>query len=525
MFRYQLGVLLAVAVSRVAAADCAPGDYRCEVGYTSLQARLGAALPLGDPIPVLQVEAPFTNGSYLPDVTNAEFVGAPTKTFTPLCPTCPSTASSHATTVGSDYYGFFSSLAPHISSIYVNEANNWLSGSLQPNTSSPPATETRRVANDSWIGSTAGYDIDVLRRMDLVVARDGVVVCVGSDNATGSSMPTLLSSAYNVITVGNNAGNSSYGPTNIEAAGRVKPDIVAPRLTSYGTGYVSSAAAILLQSLDQLGAYTTNHVAQQQLVKCVLMAGASKSDPLSPNLGTWRKGLTNPSTNGTVPLDYRFGAGELNIDAAHRILTSNPQQIARDDATLTLTGWDYGNLPAGGAARYFIEVPAFNLVQQVSILLVWNRHIAVRERPAFTLTPSLANMDLKFYSAAGFTKGSLIDQSISPIDNVEHIFLRQLRPGRYVFEVTSDAAWDYAIGWDTQLAPTVAPDLNGDGAVDSGDVVIMDGCQTGASAGPPSPACLSADLDGDSDVDLDDFGMLQRCYAGPGVMPDSACYP
>lgn len=66
-------------------------------------------------------------------------------------------------------------------------------------------------------------------------------------------------------------------------------------------------------------------------------------------------------------------------------------------------------------------------------------------------------------------------------------------------------------------------DMNGDCAVDIGDLVIFSACGTGAGTGPPASGCESADLDGDNDVDQEDFGMFQICLSAPGGTPGPAC--
>jgi hypothetical protein len=98
-----------------------------------------------------------------------------------------------------------------------------------------------------------------------------------------------------------------------------------------------------------------------------------------------------------------------------------------------------------------------------------------------------------------------------------------LAPGRYVFEVTTDTNWDYAVAWDTHLVPTAPADLNGDDQVDTADFTVFRSCATGPNvpynpAGLPSNCALvpdtnghiAADFDGDGDVDQTDFGVLQR---------------
>ncbi len=504
-------------------------DWKADIGYTSLQARLGGATPDGTGIDVTQVEAPYDpDGTpplpvpylYHPNPGHSQFL-APDRVFTWECGSCDNTNySNHATYVGWYLYGNTVGIAPGILTIDANETENWITGTLRAGTNQNPIVENRRIQNHSWTG-TRTNEADVLRRLDWTINRDGVVVCAAVNNAT-DAMPTMVSSAYNVLTVTRASGVSSYGPTVIDVAGRVKPDIMAPcTLTSYSTPTVGAAAALLLQTMDANGYLVGQRMPQALTTKAILMAGASKYHPNYSLLNTWRKGFETPSTDGTVPLDYRFGAGMLNIDDSHRILTAG-EQDASSSSLVTATGWDYvddSQFPAGATRQYFFEVPAFSYVRQLSILVTWNRRVS---RTGTTTSSTLADINLKLYEASGFTKGSQVDQSISSLDNVEHIFLRNLVGGRYVFEVTTDSSWDYAIAWDAATNPAVQPDLTGEGAVDASDIDQFIACQSGPGIGPPP--CSRADLDNDNDVDVDDFGLLQRCYAGAGVVANT-CYP
>ncbi len=494
--------------------------WKDDVGFTELQNRLGGALPTGTGVVVTHTEAP-SGSNYMPDTASAEFAG---KTIFGM--SGASGVSSHATTVGAYYYGLTGSISPGIPLILAYNANHWVgTGLLRTSTALAPLAESSRVENHSWIGTfgNAADDADALRRIDLVVERDGVVVVAGVNNGAGSAVPTLLTSAYNVIAVGLTNGNSSYGPTPIDAPGRVKPDLVAPSgLTSYAAPMVASAAALLAQAVDNAGALSSLPAQQQKsaralLVRTLLMAGATKTE-----FPDWRRGLATPAADGTVPLDYRYGAGELNINNSHLLLTAGEQE-GGTTADVGLTGWDFAGVTGGGARPYFFQIPSFSYASSVSVLTVWNRRITTSEGTPLELTPSLANIDLRLYEADGAAPGALRDQSVSTVDNVEHIWRRHLGAGRYAFEITSDTDWDYAVAWVVKPAPTPPSDLDGDGDVDADDVGFLAGCATGPAVGPPAAGCEGADLDADHDVDLDDFGRLQRCFSGRDTLPVAEC--
>ena len=104
--------------------------------------------------------------------------------------------------------------------------------------------------------STQSGSINALRRLDYAIVRDGFTAVVGVDNPTepGSPLPELLSQAYNTISVGRSDGLHGYGLTFLDGSGRVKPELVAPEVSSSRrTARVSSAAALLDRRSRQRG--------------------------------------------------------------------------------------------------------------------------------------------------------------------------------------------------------------------------------------------------------------------------------
>lgn len=439
----KLAVVLAVPLLL---AGPALAGVKADIGYTDLQARLGGSTPTGAGIDATQVEALYNSGdpgSYFPDASvSPSQLGS--KTINDV--TGSGTDSPHARSVAYRFYGDVSSMATGISVIDVYEVNDWLgSGFLRTNGVLAPKTEARRIQNHSWVGNfTLDSDaINALRRMDKVVVRDDVLATAAVANGSASAFPDVLGNAYNVVTVGRTDGNHSDGPTTLDTAGRAKVDIVVPETaTSYATAWVSAAGALLMETADNNGAMINARHALT--VKALLLGGATKDEfDLDGNTGTR---FDDWSRTSTRPLDYRYGAGELNIDNSHRILEAGEQE-ASNSSDVALTGWDYDQASSSSSQLYFFE--AGNGIEELSILLTWFREIGNDAN----LTPSLANLDLALYEANGYTLGSLVDQSISTVDNVEHIFGRNLAAGRYAIAVTGDQTWTYALTWDVAPAP------------------------------------------------------------------------
>lgn len=416
-----------------------------DVGFTSLQARLGAAIPTGAGVSVSQVEAFELGTIYRPDTT--VFAG---HHF--IFPNAGSTtASGHATTVGQHFYGS-SSLAPSIgtgtSVITAYDANEWIVGFLRAGGGSQlPQVETNDISNSSWVGNTndAATDVEVVRRMDFAIQRDDYVAVFGLNNGGGTTVPPLMAGSYNGITVGLSDGNHSSGGTLIEGA-RTRPDIVVPiSTTSMATATVSSASALLIEtSRSNAGLSNAEH---SELVKSLLMAGATRNEVDFPRAWTHTE---------TQPLDATFGAGELNIDNAHRILTAG-EMDASATSVQSSTGWDFATSTSTNSLYYF-DVTGD---AQLGAALVWNRIItATISGGGSPFDSSLGDLNLRLYSVVGLNLDAEIASSASTVDNVELITAR-LAAGRYAIEVSSNTTGiDYGLSWQTLSVTSVPePDL------------------------------------------------------------------
>ncbi len=428
--------------------------------------------PTGAGVKVTQVEA--SQGMATQYFVNLPLIDFTGKSITDM--TGGGTVSSHATNVAQNFYGNFG-VAPGVTNVKVYNADDWLgAGFLRTRTSQAPKVETQKVQNHSWVANfTDGlgnpdttYAIDVLRRLDYVVTRDQVVSVVGVNNGTGSTLPQILANSYNSIAVGLSNGNSSSGGSTLEGLGRSKPDLVAPGAeffpsVSQATSWVSGAAAQLIE------AGTSNANSQRpEVVKALLMAGAVKTpfdlDNSTPST------LDNWSHTVSQPLDTRFGAGQLHIDNSLAILAAG-EQGPSSITEVGVTGWNHDTIATWGAQTYYFTVPDGKVAYTYSLVAAWNRQInytpGILSLPA-TFTPqTLANVGLRLYDTSDF---SLVDSSLSIIDNVQHIYQRALQAGQYALVVNSSLATDYALAWQSNLV-TVG-DGNGDGAVDGLDYIL-----------------------------------------------------
>jgi len=484
----------------VASALCAPTLLADDIGYEELVARLGGAVPTGAGVRAAQCEAPEASGTpipYGPNQTLPEFAG---KTFSAQSGT--PAVSSHATFVAGVYYGN-NSIARGVGTIYLYEANSFLSSHLrygQGSSAAPvaPPSVLMKVYNHSWIGGlgTGGApvagDLEILRRADFQMNRDDTLYCVGMNNGAASVTYPLMAMGYNGISVGRMDGDHSRGdvPAGADGPGRMKPEIVAPgNATSWAAPAVGAAALLLYDTT--LSTLSSNPNADETpVIKACMLAGT-----------THRAGWTNnPVASGaqrgsTVkPLDAISGADLLNIDRSHLILTGGEIAGATSAAAAVagpVVGWDYENLPATNASRFW----RFTISQsapEVSVIATWHRvastSIAVPQLADLSLTLLRVGGDgtavtLEGDAGAAFY-GSGNVASRSAVDNIEHLYIRNLAAGDYIIQMTrggtSTAAAPFALAWF--VSPREA-DLNRDGTVGGLDLAVLLGTWGEAGAG------------------------------------------
>jgi hypothetical protein len=310
------------------------------------------------------------------------------------------------------------------------------------------------------------------------------------------------------------AGDNSYGP------GRSKPDLVAPKpvagqshSTSSSTSHVSAIATMLHES----GAGTD--AARAEVMKAVLLAGATKDE-----FPTWTR-------SATQPLDDVFGAGEVNVFNSYKIQQGGKFAGSTEEpaAAVDRYGWDYRTITAGSPLHYNFSVAEGSHVVELSVLLTW----FARVDNVNSGLPSLVDMNLELYNSTTGFKDFLVGADLRPdidpqdldsvsrsaVDNVEHIYLRDLTPGDYTLRVSSDGARDFGLAWRMeQLFDEPTADFNADGAVDGRDFLVWQqnfNTLLGASL-------ADGDADGDGDVDAADGAVLDAAFGYAISLPAMA---
>jgi len=446
-----------------------------DVGYSALQAELGAGTPTGAGVRAAQVEAPINDTSggtapiYMPNPSDAEFSG---KAITAINGNPSGSFSGHATVVGRLFYGNTSSIAPGMTQIAAYDANSWFSG--LSNSSGTATTGPTRITNHSWVGTgdTPSATGQILRLVDRQVHVNESIQIVGLAN--GSADSPLLGSAYNVISVGRTdgghqrntvpvSGDSLYGSV------RTAPLLVAPEsITSNATPVVSAAAALLVQtghdaglslsesSTSISGVGTIYNAERSETIKAALMAGADRD---TSNIGTTAnisdyRSAGHETANG---LDDRYGAGQVDILNSYHILTGGEQpSVQEGGGDIDRFGFDYGEAFGGlsgspRTASYF-----FSTATDVTLFssLAWN--VAVSNDNA--LTTSRHRLNLSLFDV---TANSLLGESSSDLDNTQNLYMRLLAGRRYELRVTAGEtgsfSQDYTLAWRMEVAAVPIP--------------------------------------------------------------------
>jgi hypothetical protein len=390
----------------------------------------------GNGVRVALVESPLDGSIPPPFENDPASVSQPASLFTfysssgTTTGVYPNTAGSdswHADVVGANFYSPTNGPAPNVTHVDNYEAEFFFNSVVAPGASMPA-----RVANQSFIFQASFEDL-VNTNYDNYIAQHRTIFVSGifGENA----MPPLCAPAtsYNGIGVGFYNGFFIPGPTS---DGRCKPDIVSPEVlhfpnsaVSYCTPYVSGSVAVLVQAGGRGdGGSNTNGARDVMTVKALLLNGA-----LKPN--GW--------TNGpTTPLDARYGAGVVNVFNSWSQLkggqhgpiettsvgtgTAHPPGPSGANES-SLVGWDTNLISTASAAQDKIHHYYFNLsgsaLRTLTATLVWNRQ---------RFKSSINDLNLFLYDTSN---SNLVASSVSPVDNVEHLSLPQLAPGRYDLQV------------------------------------------------------------------------------------------
>ncbi len=407
----------------------------------------------GSGIRVAQVEADGgeTAGAQTFEV-NPTNTGSPNTLFTYMSaagtnsvyPNSVGVAAYHPERVGQFFYGTVGpgqtadGVATNVAHVDLVDANFFYTEKVEfspVNLGDPVINQSYSYGNVSTnaIPPAGQISVDTQQSLDThfdnYAAQFGVLF-VAAAGQTGTPAPPAT--GYNAISVAaySSGADSATGPTMDN--GRCKPDISAPDAnTSFAAPQVAGAAAVLMQAgLRGDGGPNTNAAVNMRTLKALLLNGAVKP-----------AGWTN---SAKTPLDARSGAGMLNLYNSYRqlaggrhtnfVVTSVTATAAHPPATATntigvLSGWDF-NTNNSTATADAVNHYCFNVTNSAgkanflaSATLVWNRQNGIS---------TINNLRLYLYNTAN---SNLVACSTSVVNNVQHLWLPQLAPGRYDLQV------------------------------------------------------------------------------------------
>ncbi|MGO8765232.1 MAG: S8 family serine peptidase [Limisphaerales bacterium] len=452
----------------------ARADYLDTIGVTLFRATTTNLDGSG-----IRVAQPEAYDPYTPPGTNTwevdpSSVGQPTNLFTYYSsggttntfPNDIGFLSGHADSVADYFYGISGNLATNVAHVDNYDANYFVqvnsNAITMQNTVTLPATNIDDlVVNQSFTFGVVSTNLQELvdSAYDNYAAQYDTLF-ISAVNNGGPVCPPGTS--YNCIGVGDYDGSSSVGPTPDN--GRCKPDIVAlGDETSWATPMVAGSAAVLAQAaLRGDGGANTNAAADIRTLKALLLNGAVKPSD-------W----TNSTSS---PLDARYGAGILNLfnsfrqliggqsgyNASASVQQGSPHPPVPSSASIpAMSAWDFNSISStrGGlftSAMDGINHYFFNVTNDVDVTatLVWERQAN---------QTGINNLALFLYNCAN---SNLITCCTSIVDNVQHIFVPQLPPGRYDLQVWKaggnfvSPSESYALAWAFTATP-LAVSLDG----------------------------------------------------------------
>jgi len=443
----------------------------------------------GEGVRVAQVEGPVNGANQPPafevNPTDAN-VTQPTSLFTYYSSLVGSPATTYPNTIGANSYhanyvagSFFGlpfGVATNVTHVDNYEELHFLNSIVfdpYPPTPAIPAS----IVNQSFImiGSTdTNLQLQYDQGFDDYAAAHGTLFVSGVGNADPNyyfgavNSPASCYNGMGVAAYG--TVNSSVGPTLDN--GRSKPDITSPALptlaTSYSTPMVAGSAAVLRQAgLRGDGGVDTSSATDMRTLKALLLNGAVKP--------------TDWTNSTTSPLDTRYGAGVVNVFNSYVQLTGGKHaaieltSVNKGDPhppgsgssnILSHRGWDFRALSSGNNSDS-INHYYFDLTNQfgaapftATATLVWIRHEGKTD---------INDLNLYLYNA---TTGTLVAESISPVDNVEHLHIETLSPGRYDLQVLKRGGTpntpprvidpeSYALTWEFFNVPLAIEATNG----------------------------------------------------------------
>lgn len=199
--------------------------------------------------------------------------------------------------------------------------------------------------------------------------------------------------------------------------------------TSFASPIVAGGAGLLVDlGYDRFGGGTS---IDGRVIKAVLLNAADKT------LG-WNNGqhVVNGVITTSQSLDYNVGAGRLNLDRAYDQYTAGTTDLpGLRGGIVPKMGWDFGEVSVGAPTDYYISerlVTGYKL----TATLDWFVNRQFDETTQSAADVQFDDLDLQVWSVVDSLPSSLIAESASAYNNVEHLWFDLPADGFYMLRVS-----------------------------------------------------------------------------------------
>ncbi|MEX0613161.1 MAG: PEP-CTERM sorting domain-containing protein, partial [Pirellulales bacterium] len=212
---------------------------------------------------------------------------------------------------------------------------------------------------------------------------------------------------------------------------------------------------------QMLEAGTTRGLSTNPLVVKAAILNSADKNVLDRDFDPWEPGNVSDIAGVetvTQPLDTHSGAGLIiGLAAAQQYLSGEMAPGIVDPI-----GWDFHSIGPGQFIDYVID-PNLISGSTLSATLAWHRHVGrfdngngvIDASDSFFVQQALSNLNLQV-----LRNGSLIAQSISSVDNVEHLFFDLQQTAQYTLRVFGanvlGGSEQFAVAWAGLAVPEPA---------------------------------------------------------------------
>ncbi len=263
---------------------------------------------------------------------------------------------------------------------------------------------------------------------------------------------TNLSAAH----YGGATGGNSFGGASDSSTSTYESNLAG---TSFAAPIVAAAAALLIDvGKDKFAA--NPKAIDGRVIKAVLLNSASKPNGWDNGQAIDADGVITTSQS----LDNASGAGLLNLDRAYSQYTTGTTGLGHDGGgSVQLHGWDYSTIthdPSQTAHVDYALNQTLTTAGHVTVTLSWFSNASFNQN---TLTPTYGDfddLDLEVWKTTNGIPTTLIAQSYSPFNSVEHLDFAVPQTGSYLLRVAEDnfnwnfdnaTGTNYALAWNATV--------------------------------------------------------------------------